>query len=210
MDQVEIPKEKKSLNPFAATFFLKRFIRQKRNDFDAKKDAKSQAANGTFSDIASTSEPVPTFKIETKIEKSVPKIQLLPEVEIQVVPEVEIQVTEEPNLFAKVIVKVNPEDMELPVKLYAAEKLVKWQKLLRRTASVNALALPPKLRIDSTSPKYSEFAPKPVVTTLQRYSWIEILTSYYTVTIWITDTPGIWMVKMCLVAKSSIIPLACE
>ena len=183
MDQVEIPKEKKSLNPFAATFFLKRFIRQKRNDFDAKKDAKSQAANGTFSDIASTSEPVPTFKIETKIEKSVPKIQLLPEVEIQVVPEVEIQVTEEPNLFAKVIVKVNPEDMELPVKLYAAEKLVKWQKLLRRTASVNALALPPKLRIDSTSPKYSEFAPKPVVTTLQRYSWIEILTSYYTVTI---------------------------
>ena len=185
MDQVEIPKEKKSLNPFAATFFLKRFIRQKRNDFDAKKDAKSQVANGTntFSDIASTSEPVHTFKIETKIEKSVPKIQLLPEVEIQVVPEVEIQVTEEPNLFAKVIVKVNPEDMELPVKLYAAEKLVKWQKLLRRTASVNALALPPKLRIDSTSPKYSESAPKPVVTTLQGCSWIVNLTSYYTVTI---------------------------
>jgi hypothetical protein len=137
---LESPKEKKSLNPFAATFFLKRFIRQKRSDFDAKTNVKSQVA----SEIAASTSQVPSIQIEIENPK--------PEIEV-IVPEVEIEVADEPDLFPKVVVRVNQEDMELPVKMYAAEKLVKWQKMLRRTASVNALALPPKQRMDSISPK---------------------------------------------------------
>jgi hypothetical protein len=59
------------------------------------------------------------------------------------------------NLKPSVFVRVTCEGDDESVQDNNAEKLVKWQNLLRRTASVNALSIPPKPDANSgiVSPK---------------------------------------------------------
>ena len=140
--EVESPKKKKSLNPFAATFFLKRFIRQKRNTLDAEKEPVVVVLDDLDNDKEGDVEDGEEEEIEEVKEEEVKQ-----EGEV-ILPEVILQ----PPVFVRVTCEGDNET----VQDNNAEKLVKWQNLLRRTASVNALALKPKPDVTSasTSPKY--------------------------------------------------------
>jgi hypothetical protein len=70
-DPVEVIPKKKSLNPFAATFFLKRFIRQKRGALDAVETEK----DSDKADDESVIEQVTTTKAQSRFDKLLARVE---------------------------------------------------------------------------------------------------------------------------------------